>query len=320
MIKKFFSLCLTVFMILELVSCGSQGQASEKSESSHTKKLVVASIYPVYDFTKKIAGDKAEVKVLIPIGMQSHSWEPSSDDIKTISKADMFIFSGAGMEPWAEDIISSANNEELKTVDTSENVELLKSPHHHDDEDEHDDEMHEHDHGEFDPHIWLSLKNAVIQLENIKNALSELDPENEDYYEQNFEKYKSEFLAMDSEFAKKAAYFSNHSIVVSHEAFGYLCRDYGLKQVGITGLFAGGEPDLAKMKEIIDFVKDNKINTIFYESHDTEKTAGTIADEVGIQTDSLNPAENLTKDEFKNNADYISIMKANFDSLEKALK
>ena len=157
-------------------------------------------------------------------------------------------------------------------------------------------------------------------MENIKNALVEKDPENKEYYESNFEEYAVKFNELKSKFKATLDPIPNKSIVVAHEAFGYLCAEFDIKQVGIEGLTPDSEPDPARMTEIINFAKENNINTIFFEQLVSPKVAETIAKEVGAKTAVLNPLEGLTEEEISNGADYFSVMEDNLDAIYESLK
>lgn len=332
--KVLKSLLLLSLMVLLFISCGKKNE-----EVVAQKPVVVTSNYPIYDFVEKIAKDTVEVINIIPPGAEPHDWEPTAKDITLFEKADLFVYNGAGMEPWAEDVLESLSNKNLKTLVTSSNVDLIRNEedeehdhdhdhdhehhhhHHHDDHDhdEHDHEHHHHHHGEYDPHIWLSLKNADIISKSIKDKLIEINPDKAEFYEENYKEFSKELAALDEKYTKELAEFKGRNIVVAHEAFAYLCRDYGLNQLGIEGVFAESEPTPKKMKEIVDYVKANNVKVIFFESLASPKVAEAIARETGAETDMLNPIEGLTESEIASGKDYLSIMEDNLSSLKKAL-
>lgn len=362
-ISKILSLIIATSMFL--VGCTSGQNNSQQQKNSEkqqevkeeTKKIkVIASMYPMYDFAKKIAGDKADVENIIPTGAQAHGWEPSASDIAKLEEADMFIYNGAGMELWADKVLDTLTNKDLVKVEASKGIDLIKydehddhdDHHHHDDDkdhkhdehdhhdhdkddkhdhhdhdkddkhDEHDHHDHDHHHGEYDPHVWLSVRDAKKEMENIKEAFVKLDSENKEYYEENYNKYAKEFDALDKEFEEKLKPHSGKSIVVSHEAFAYLGKDYGISQMGIEGVYEDSEPDPSRMKDIVEFVKENNVKVIFFETLASPKVSEVIAKETGAGTDVLNPVEGLTQEEEKEGKDYLSIMKDNLKALEKA--
>ena len=222
-----------------LAGCTSQGSSDNAKTTSDTgsKKLnIVASFYPMYDFAKKVAGDNADVTCLVPAGTEPHDWEPSTKDMKTIQDADILVYNGAGMEHWVEDVLDGLGKEsKLVAVEASQGIELRKLDHEDEDHDHESDtekeHEHEHHHGDTDPHVWLSPVNAVAQMKNICDALSKADAAHKDVYEDNYKKAQANFETLDGEYHKQLDPLSNKTIVVSHEAFGYMCDAYGLKQM-----------------------------------------------------------------------------------------
>lgn len=335
-IKKILFL-LAGIVLFSGCSKGAETKDAGKDTENKEGLRVYASVYPMYDFAKKIAGDKLDVEMVMPQGTEPHGWEPDTKAIKNLESADLFIYNGAGLESWTDKVIDSLSNKDLKVVEASEGVDLIKSSHDHEDEDHdhqgaeenhnHNHEDHEedhehegHNHGPMDPHVWISPKNAKIEMENIKNALVELDKENADYYESNYQKYAKMLDELDAKYSEKLSPLPNKTIVVSHEAYGYLCKDYNLTQIGIKGVNAETEPDAKKMAEIINYVKENKITTIFTEELIDPKVSKIIADETGCVVKVLSPIEGLSEEQIKNNEDYFSIMEENLENLVGALK
>ncbi|MGF0094933.1 metal ABC transporter substrate-binding protein [Peptoniphilus sp. SGI.035] len=341
-IKKILFL-LAGIVLFSGCSKGADMKNSTKEDTSKEGLKVYASVYPMYDFAKKIAGDKLDVEMVMPQGIEPHGWEPDSNAIKNLENANMFIYNGAGLESWTDKVVNSLSNKDLKVVEASKGVELIKSAHdedeeehehekvennknhdaakennNHSHEDGHDHEDHEH--GPMDPHVWISPKNAKIEMENIKNAFVELDKENADYYESNYQKYAKMLDELDAKYSESLNKLPNKTIVVSHEAYGYLCKEYGLTQIGIKGVNAETEPDAKKMAEIINYIKENKIKTIFTEELIDPKVSKIIADETGCEVKVLSPIEGLSEEEIKNNEEYFSIMDKNLENLVGALK
>lgn len=321
---------------LILGGCG-KGKAGKTEESSKDRKLkVVTSFYPMYDFTKKIAGDKAEVTNLVPAGTEPHDWEPSTSDLKKLEEADVFVYNGAGMEGWAEDILESLGNKDLTVIEASKGLDLMEGKEHHHDEDEDHakedkkdkkdekhDEHDEHDgHGEeiYDPHVWLNPLYARIEMENIMEGLAKANSANKETYKNNFYDYQKKLEELDEEYKSELANVSKRDLVTAHEAFGYLCKAYDLNQVGIEGLSPDSEPDPERMHQIMTFAKEHQVTTIFFEELVNPKVAKTIADELGVDTAVLNPIEGLTQKQIDAGEDYFSIMKSNLETLKKALK
>lgn len=301
---------LCVFAISMLLT----GCADKKTEDGKLK--VMASFYPVYDFTVKVGGDKVSVTDMVPAGTEPHDWEPDTRDITSLEEADVFVYSGAGMEHWVDDVLESLDNKELVTIEASKGIDLMEG--HEEEEEEASEE--DQDHGDFDPHVWLAPENAKKEMENIKNALAEADPENKEYYEENYKTYAEKFDELDQKYKETLSPIPDKVIVVSHEAFGYLCAAYGITQMGIEGLSPDSEPDPKRMAEVIDFVKENQVKTIFFEELVSPKVAETIAKETGAKTEVLNPLEGLSDEELKAGEDYISVMEKNLEVIKEALE
>ena len=269
---------------------------------------VMASFYPMYDFAQKVGGDKVEVKDMVPAGTEPHDWEPAATDIRNLEDADVFVYNGADLEHWAEDVLATLENQDLIVTEASDGVELL-------------DGERDHAHGDNgkDPHVWLDPLRAKQEMGNIRDAFCQADPENQDYYEANYEKYAGEFDELDQEFREGLAGAKRRDIIVAHEAFGYLCNAYDLKQLAIEGLTPDSEPDPAKMQEVIEYAKEFDIHTIFFEELASPKVAKTVAKEVDAVTAVLNPIEGLSEEDIQAGEDYFSVMRKNLAALQKAL-
>lgn len=295
---------------------GSAASGSSTSAQDDAKVQVVASFYPMADFAQKVGGDRVEVKNLVPAGTEPHEWEPAPKDVTAIEGSDLFVYNGADMEGWVDDTLKSADTSKTTVVEASKGIKLREADHSHDADA--DEDAHEHE-GEHDPHVWVSPKNALKELANIKDGLVKADPDHKAEYEKNYEKYAKEFEDLDREYAEKLATTKGKTIVVSHEAYGYLCDEFGLTQMPITGMDAEGEPDARTMAQIVDFVKANNVKTIFSEDLVSPKVAQQIADETGAACEQLNPVEGLTDEQLSAGEDYLSVMKDNLDKLVKAL-
>lgn len=298
-----------------------------QNKENEEEKVIYASFYPIYNLTKQIAGDKFTVKSFTSLKTESHGFEPSAKDIADLSKAHLIFINGAGMEEWEESLESSSD---IEIVNTSENVELLKGDHHHhhdhEEMEEHDhedmeehDHDHEHSHGEFDPHTWLSPKNAISQAKVIADKLAEVDPANKDYYMGNYEKIEKELQDMIDEYQGKFAEVDNKNFLVSHKAFSYLANDFGLNQLALTSLTSTEDADAKTLKEAVDKAKELGINTIFYEMGGSDKSAKTIANEMDAKTVPLNTLEFATDEMLDSDKSYQDLIKYNLEELYKSM-
>lgn len=292
---------ILIILIFTITGCRSNpGQEEANSDLN-----IYTSIYPIYDFTSKIAGDKAQVENIMPIGGDAHGWEPSPTDIVKLEKADMFVYNGAGMEYWVDGVLNTIDNKDLIIVEASKGIDLIKDG---------------NNQGLVDPHIWTDPSNVKKEMKNIREGLIELDPNNKEYYEKNYEKYRKELDKLDREFSETIKSLANKDIVVPHKSFTYMSKAYGLNQVPIAGISSDSEPNPDRMAEIIEFVEENQVRVIFYEELGSSKIAEAIADASGADLDVLNPLEGLSNKERENGDDYFSIMRKNLKALEKALK
>lgn len=323
---RFWRILLIGSLVLFLLAgCGSAQNPpagnSKDGQGSGDKLSVYTSFYPMYDFASKVGGDKVNIVNMVPAGTEPHDWEPAASDVSGLENAAVFIYNGAGMEHWVEDVLKSLQNKKLIAVEASKGLMLMEGHHDHEDEDENKEEdKHSEEEEEYDPHVWLSPLNAKQQMENIKNSFIQADPDNRDYYEANYTKYASDFDALDKEFKDTLSSFTKKDIIVSHEAFGYLCKAYGLNQIGIEGLSPDSEPDPARMAEIIEFAREHKVKVIFFEELVSPKVAETIADATKAETAVLSPIEGLSEEQITAGDDYFSVMRQNLKELKAALQ
>ena len=318
-------------------------KSNQTSQSENKdKETIYASFYPIYNLTKQIAGDKMEVKSFTNLKAESHGWEPSAKDIAELSNAKLMFINGAGMEEWEDSLEDSTD---IELVDTSESLDLIKANHedhdhdhdHEDEEDDHDheheeenadheheeehaDHNHEHNHGEFDPHTWLSPKNGLAQAKVIAEKLSQVDPANKDYYMNNYQKIEDELNSMIDEYSKKFEEASNKNFLVNHKAFSYIARDFNLNQIALTSLTSTDDTDAKTLKEAVEKAKELNINTIFYEMAGSDKSAKTLADEIGAEIKPLNTLELATDEDLDNNKTYQDLIRYNLEEIYKSLE
>ncbi|OCT13512.1 zinc ABC transporter substrate-binding protein [Paenibacillus pectinilyticus] len=309
------SLALTALSSVLLAGCASQ------TASSDGKLNVVTTFYPMYEFTKQVAGDHANVIALIPPGAEPHDWEPSAKDMKKIKEANVFVYNGI-VEGWAETALKSAANTKRIVVEASKDIHLMEGlP---EEEDDHKvDESKDHKEADgskiMDPHVWLDPVLAQKEVESIVNGLTQTDPVHQEDYRKNADVFIGKLKALDDSYRTALKNVKRKAFVTQHAAFGYLAKEYGLTQVPIAGLSPEEEPAPDKMADIIQFAKTNQVKTIFFETLVDPKVAKTIANEINAKTDVLNPIEGLTDEDKKNNLDYIGVMSNNLDALKKAL-
>lgn len=303
---------LSLITILILSGCSKQSNVN----IVEGKVNVVTTFYPLYDFTKAIGGEHVNVINLVPAGVEPHEWSPKSKDLINMTKAEMFVYNGAGFEGWVGTFLDSKKKDSKQVViEASQGIALLNATE--------KEEDHDHDHGKeagVDPHVWVSPKSAKQMAESIKNGLVQADAAHKADYEANYSKLAQQLTALDAKFSESLSKVTKKEIVVSHQSFGYLARDYGLTQMPIMGLSPDAEPTAQVMKEINKFVKDHQVKTIFFEELVSDRLAKTLAKDAKIETDMLNPLEGLTEAQLSAGENYISVMEKNLQKLLKALQ
>lgn len=290
------------------------------------KISIVTTLFPLYDFAKEIGGEKVQVSLLLPPGVEAHSFEPKPSDIVKINESDLFVYTGKFMEPWAEDIIKGITNKNTKIVDSSLGIELMneaEGEHEEEHEAEHADgqeEEHGHEHGGVDPHIWLGFNNSQIMVSNIAKILAEKDPANADFYNANASSYIKKLSVLDESYKKTLAICKTREVVYGgHYAFGYLAKRYNLGYVSAQGFSPDSEPTAKDMIALVDQIKKNNINYVFYEELASPKIAETLSRETGAKLLLLNGAHNLSKEDMDTNVSFLSIMEKNLANLKTGL-
>lgn len=280
--------------------------------------IVVTSFYPMYEFTRQVAGTFADVQVLIGDGVDPHEWEPSAQQLVLLEKAQMLVYNGAGLEGWIEQVIGGINNPKLVRVETTQGLALLESQESYDHGHDHD-----HDHGAtknekghpIDPHVWLSPAKAIEQVRRIQTELTKQAPQYATTYQSNADAYVAQLTALDQKFQEQLKPYAGRTFVTQHASFSYLADAYGLKQLPIAGLSPEQEPSAAQMAKIVKEIKKNKVKTVYLETAVSSKIAETIAKETGATTAVLHPLEARTKAEIEAGDTYVSLMERNLQSL-----
>lgn len=318
-------------LILLFIASIAAGCGSSNDFNVEGKVNVVTSFYPLYDFVQKIGGEHVNVVNLVPNGVEPHDWSPKPRDMSNIAKADVFIYNGAGFEGWVDDFLDSLKKDSsLLVVEAIHDVDLIETDEHEEEgleEEDHEEEGHEkdvredeHNHGDVDPHAWISPLQAKVMAGTIREHLIEADPTHKNEYETNYNLLADRLQQLHDQLTQIVSKAPKKEIVVSHEAFGYIARDYGITQVGVMGLSPDSEPTVQRMNEITKFAQKHEIKYILFEELISPKMAETLAKTLDIETLVLNPIEGLTEEQEKANEDYFTIMGYNLTTIEKALQ
>ena len=302
-LKNTLFILIIIAFILVLISKNQE----PKINTQNTKPTIALSTFSLYDITKNIVGDTAEPFMILPIGVDAHSYEPNPKQVVKIYKSALVVYSGAGLEPWIDGF-----DFKNKVINMSLHVELKKLEGHH---------HHGHDNeSSIDPHYWLDFSNMIKATNLITTELVQLFPQNKNLYETNRDKYIIMLKSLDKDYAKELSTCRVDTIVVNHNAFSYLASKYGFEVEALSGLSPEAQPSAKSMIKLIEHVKEHKLKTIFFESFVSDKAIKSIAKEAKVKVDVLQPLGNITADEAKQHLSYEDIMKENLQKLSKALE
>jgi zinc transport system substrate-binding protein len=290
---------LGVGALVLLTGCGSGADAAER-DGSDGKLRIAASFYPLQYVTQRIVGDRATVTSLTPPGAEPHDLELTPKDVASISDASLVVYLD-GFQPAVDDAVDvEADADSLVNVAGAAKLDRTVA---------------EEGKGGTDPHFWLDPQRLTDVATQIESRLAKQDQAGAATYQANLTALVSDLKTLDEEFRTGLADCANKDLVTSHQAFGYLSARYGLTQVGITGLTPDEEPDPATLARVTDFVRANKVRTIYYETLISPAIARTVASETGARTAVLDPIEGITPQ--SDGADYLAIMRSNLKHLEE---
>lgn len=294
---------------------------TDEVKKDDAKVQVVATIFPNYDFAKKIGGEKADVILLLDSGVESHTYEPSPKDMIKIEESDIFIYTGDEFEAWAKNILDSVTSP-LEIVDTSKNITLIDKEEFEEqnlnseivNEEEHNVG---HEESSFDSHIWLNPQNAIIMIDDCLEAFCKVDPANSDYYRQNAELYKSEILKLDKKIESLVSSSKRKELAFAGEfAYTYFIDRYDLKFISVyNNCGEGQDPSIAKIKSVIDYINNHNLPVVFYE----ELSEGTVAKMIDSETGAKSLVFYSLHNADTERDSYVSLMEENYKVLEEAL-
>jgi zinc transport system substrate-binding protein len=306
-----------VVLIFATIICACQ--KDEAPAPAEKKLTVVTTLFPLYDFARAIGGERANVTLLLPPGLEPHSFEPKPADVMKVNKADIFVFTNEYMEPWAKNFINGLPKTNITIVDTSRGVTFLNAGPEEDHEVGHDDGHHHN--GGMDPHIWLDFGNAQIMVGNILSAMVAKDPANRDYYTARAIAYKGELKELDDEYRVGLAGCGKKIFLHGgHYAFGYLAKRYGLQYQSASAINADAEPTPAKLAELVKLMRSTGLKYVYSEELLSTRSADTIAKETGATVLLLHGAHNISKDDLARGITYIALMKKNLENLRTGLE
>ena len=293
--------------------CAAPALASEETLS------VVCTIFPAYDFTRQLAGDTAQVRLLLPPGSESHSYEPSPRDIIDIQEADLFLYAGGESDNWVDGILASMGDDAPRAFRLTDCVTLLAE------ETSASMEAEERDHGEeaaeMDEHVWTSPKNAMLIVAQLCDTLCEIAPQNAQVYEEALSAYLTELEALDAAFEETVANGKRDLIVFGDRfPFRYFAHDYHLRyDAAFPGCSEDSEPSVRTVISLVETVRAEEVPVIFYIEFSSRKTADVLAEETGAKELLFHSCHNVSAEELEDGATYLSLMWNNVAALKEAL-
>lgn len=304
----------------------TSGSDTEQTTSVSTSGLkIVTTTIPVTDFTRAVVGDRAEVMYLLPTNVGPHDFQARPDDVRTIAAADVLVQNGLELEGYLDGLITNSGNQNLRIVDTSQKItpltqteEHAEEEHTHAETEEHAEEEHAagHEHGEFDPHIWLDPKRAIQQVENIRDGLIAADPDGEETYTTNAAAYIEQLRALDAEITETLKPYMGEEFVTYHDFAFYFASSYGLKAEYLVGL-PDENPAPADVKRVLEATQTQNLKVLLTEPQAGNGQFAALAKDLDVQVSSFDPMETVGSQEIEPNY-YLKTMRQNVQNLEAA--
>lgn len=309
-------------VVLILICCAALVPAGcKKAEVKPATGLqVVTTLFPLYDFARTIAGDKAQVTMLLPPGVEPHTFEPKPEDMIRISRAGLFVYTSKYMEPWAEKIIAGIDSKTLWVVNAAERVSYRAGA----GKDEHDHghkEGRAHEQKERDPHVWLDFTNAALMVDTILDGFIAVDPPNGSVYRKNADVLKTRLSALDARYRKNLSSCATRKLLHGgHYTFGYLAHRYEIDYHALSGVSSDSEPSAERMVALVREIKKTETKYLFAEELLSPRLTETLAQEAGVGVLMLHGAHNLSRDDLARNVTFIDLMERNLEQLMKGLQ
>ncbi len=283
-----------------LLICGCTANVSK----SNDKLTVVATIFPLYDFSRAVGGERADVKMLIRPGTEVHAFDPLPSDMAAVYDCDLFLYIGGESDTWVKILIADKKINSLALINS---VQALHS--------------HHGDHSHPDEHIWTSPDNAVIMLKEICNAFVKADPQNADYYRQNRDEYIKKINTASDQMATSINRHTDPFIVVADRfPFVYFTNHYGIAyEAAFDGCAVSTDISLKTMSRLTHTIKSRNIKAVFCTEISSKNIANALHDELGVEVIELHSAHNVTLDDFNGGITYVDIIYRNIKALERGL-
>lgn len=310
--KKTISLFLALIVILSLCACKSP------EKENNDKLSVIAVLFAEYDLASHVSGGTADVTMLLPPGSESHSYDPTPQDIISIKNCDVFICGGGESDSWIDSVLSSVDSDNCAVIKMTEVCELKEEE---TVEGMQEEKGEESDEEEYDEHVWTSPKNAVLILNEIERVFCEKDEKNADAYRKNAQEYRHEIEELDREFqAVRKSAVRDEIIFADRFPMRYFTDEYSLKYyAAFPGCSSEAEPSAKTVKFLIDKVREDSIPVVFTIEFSNKAIAYAIKEETGAEILEFHSCHNVTKEQFASGVSYISLMRQNLENLKEAL-
>lgn len=293
--KKAISLLLAISIALAVILFWQSNKASDIKD----KRGIITTIYPIYYITKEIVGNNIKVNRLIKAGSEIHSFSPTPQDMVLLSKSELLITLGESLEPWVSKL---SNATHIDTLSLFDNLNLIHHKEH------------------IDPHIWLDFNNDIKIIESITKKLSKLYPSYSETFSKNATTLKKKFKDIDKQYRDGLKGCNQDTILVTHNAFGYMERNYGFKSKSIMGIFAHSKPNASKIAQLSNSIKEDSIKIMFFDPMSSHKSAKQLATDMSLSLMPLYPIGNISIDDEKNGEDIFTLLSKNLVSLKRGLE
>lgn len=293
--KKALFLILTLSIAIIIALLWQKNSIKQIEDS----RGVVTTIYPIYFITKEIAKDEIKVDRLIKAGSEIHSFSPTPQDMVLLSKSKLLITLGSELEPWVKKLSNSTN---VDTLSLSNNLDLIHHKEH------------------IDPHLWLDFKNDIKIIDKIEEKLSNIYPSSKELFAKNALALKDRFIKLDKRYKDGLKECKRDTILVTHNAFGYMQRVYGFKSKSIMGVFAHSRPNASKIATLSDEIKSKSIKVLFFDPMSSNKSATQLATDMSLSILPLYPVGNISIDDQNSGEDMLSLLEKDLISLQRGLE
>ncbi len=289
---------------LIIAVCWKSGLSSRPDSAPKIK--IVASVFPLFEFARAVSGESGDVSLLLPPGAGVHTWQPRASDIVRLSSADLFIYIGAGLEPWIADVLRSVSSSRLHVLAAADALTLEKPK--------------AGGKEEADPHVWLDFQKDRIIVDIIARAIGQIDPANSGAYLNRAARYSEDLIKMDERFREGLRRCRQRKLLLGgHAAFGYLAERYGLEQISVIGLNPDAEPSPSQVVAAIETARKLNLKAVFMEANTSSKMSRILARELPAELLVLHPGANLSRKEWSSGLTFFNLMEANLKNLRRGL-